>query len=61
MDYNKITNIEFEGIDYRDSPDFSDAHIISAEYEGEEMTDEQIQDLNENSDFVYSALMDYLN
>jgi len=46
IDYNKITNIEFEGIDFRDAPDFCDAYIVSAEYEGEEMTEEQIQHFN---------------
>ena len=61
MDYNKITNIEFDGIDYSDAPDFSDAHIVSAEYEGEELKEEQLDEFNDDSDFVYEALMGYLN
>jgi hypothetical protein len=40
MDYNKIDNIEIDGIDTADYPDFADAYILSADYNGVEMTDE---------------------
>lgn len=60
LDYSKITNIEFDGIDHKDYPDYCDAYILSADYDGEEMTDEQIEMLNEDRDFVYDALMNYL-
>ena len=60
MDYAKITNIEFDGIDYLDYPDYSDAYIVSADYDGLEMTDSQIEEINEDRDFVYEQLMDYL-
>jgi len=42
MDYSKITNIEFDGIDDNDYPDFADAHIISADYDGEPMTEDSL-------------------
>ena len=60
LDYSKITNIEFDGIDHKDHPDYCDAYIVSADYDGEEMTNEQIEILNEDRDFVYDKLMDYL-
>ena len=60
LDYGKITNIEFGGIDRSDYPDFVDAYIESADYDGEPMTDEEIEELNQDSRFVYSALIDYL-
>lgn len=60
LDYNKISNIQFDGIDHRDAPDYCDAYIVSADYDGEEMTDEQIELLNEDGDFVYQKLMDHL-
>lgn len=60
MDYKKISNIEVEGIDYRDYPDFVDAYIGYAEYDGKEMTDEQLDALNEDGDFVYEAVQNYL-
>ena len=34
MDYRKITNVTLEGIDFKDYPDFTDAFISSAEYNG---------------------------
>lgn len=54
-----ITNIEFEGIDYSDYPDFCDAYIISADLDGVPMTEEQLEALNE-SDLRYELLMDYI-
>lgn len=60
MDTTKINNIEFEGIDYKDAPDFCDAFISSADYDGKEMTEEQLEVINENSDFVHEELYNYL-
>jgi hypothetical protein len=56
MDKKKINNIELDGIDYGDYPDFSDAFILSADYDGEPMNDEQLEELNEDSDFIYSII-----
>jgi len=61
LDYKKIGNIEFDGIDHKDYPDYCDAYIVSAEYDGEQMTEEQIEELNDDRDFVYESLMDYLH
>lgn len=60
MDYSKITNIEFEGIDHKDYPDYCDAYISDADYEGEPMTEQQLEEINENRDFVYEKLMAHL-
>ena len=60
LDYKKISNIEFSGIYHNDAPDYCDAYIVSAEYDGEEMTETQIEELNDDRDFVYEKLMDYL-
>jgi hypothetical protein len=48
MNYDLIDNIEIDGIDTRDYPDFTDAFIVSADYDGEAMTDAQIDKLNED-------------
>jgi len=61
LDLTKIDNIEFDGIDHNDYPDYCDAYITSADYDGIPMSDEQLDELNENSDFVYEKLMDYLH
>ena len=53
IDYALIDNIVIEGIDGKDYPDFCDAFIASADYAGTPMTDEMIEALNKDSDFVY--------
>lgn len=58
MQFNKrlISNVQVEGIDTRDYPDFCDAYIVSADYDGEPMTDEQIDELNQDYQFVYESV-----
>ena len=61
LDFSEIDNIEFDGIDHRDYPDYSDAFVVSADYRGNSMTDAQVGELNDNHrGFVYEALMDHL-
>jgi hypothetical protein len=60
MDYKLIDNIQVEGIDTNDYPDFCDAFIASADYDGKSMTDEQLDELNEDSDFVYECVQNHL-
>jgi hypothetical protein len=60
LDYSKIDNIEFDGIDYDDYPDFCDAYISNADYNGVEMTEEQLELINDDRDFIYEALMKHL-
>lgn len=57
----KAFNIEIEGIDTADAPDFADAFITYAEHvDGTPFTDAQLDALNEDSDFVYRAVMDFI-
>jgi len=58
MDYSKIESVEVEGLDYNDYPDFVDAFISYAEYDGGIMTEDQLNELNEDSDFVYECVME---
>jgi len=58
MDYSKITEIEVDGIDHSDFPDFVDAFIANAYYNDVEMTEMQLEELNEDSDFVYECTLD---
>ena len=61
MDVTKIDNIVVEGIDYNDAHDFCDAFITSADLDGVEMTDKQLDDLNDNhADFVYNAVLNFI-
>jgi hypothetical protein len=60
MELDKINNIELGGIDPGDYPDFCDAYIVSAEIDGVELTDSEIEELNCNSEFVYDCVLNYL-
>ena len=60
LDYTKISDVEVEGIYTADYPDFCDAFIASADYDGREMTDVELDTLNDDSDFVYDAVQTHL-
>ena len=61
MNYKKIDNIEIDEIDPRDYPNFCDAFITSADYDGKPMTDEQLNKINNDNDFVYECVNNQLN
>jgi hypothetical protein len=52
LDYEKISNVFVGGIDMEDFPDFCDAYIESADYEDREMTEEELDILNEDGEFI---------
>ena len=60
-----IDDLVVEGIDYSDYPDFCDAYIESAtiiEDDGEirDATDEELERLNDDRDFVYSKVIEFI-
>lgn len=58
MNLDKIQNIEIDGIDTRDYPDFCDAFICYAEHEdGTELNENELNELNNNQDFVYNLVL----
>lgn len=62
LNLNKIDSIEVEGIDTRDYPDFCDAFISYAEIDGRELTDEELDYINDNCpDMVYDAVLNHLH
>ncbi len=60
LDYSKIQDIEIDGLNHRDAPDYVDAYISSATYRGQPMSEKQLDRLNQDSDFVYRCVMNYL-
>jgi hypothetical protein len=60
IDLSKVNSVEVDGIDYSDYPDFCDAYISNAWYGDRPMTDEEIDELNENTDFVYEQVEKYI-
>jgi len=61
FDFKKITNVVLDGIHYWDYPDFCDAFIDSADYNGKEMTDEQLDELNEDYELIHELVWDNLH
>jgi hypothetical protein len=51
-----IENIQVEGIDFADYPDFCDAFIASAERNGTPLNEKELEELNEDKDFVYECI-----
>lgn len=58
LDYSKITDVEVEGIDFKDYPDFCDAFIARADYKGKPMTDAQLERLNQDYDYLYNRIVE---
>ena len=52
-------NLEKVQLDYnkKDFPEFTDAQIISAEANGKQLNDEQIQELNNDKDLIYHLIL----
>lgn len=57
LDYSKIADVVVDGIDFRDAPDFCDAYIASATYDGRPMTEEELDALNDDPYFVSEAVI----
>ena len=60
LDYSKISNVQVDGIDWSDYPDFCDAYITDAWYDGAPMTNEQIEEINEDTQFVYDSVINFI-
>ena len=56
LDYSLISEIELE-INTADAPDFSDSYITAAMYGDRPMTDDELDVLNDDSEFVYEAVI----
>ena len=61
IDLLKVKVSAIEGIDHSDCPDYCDAYITEAEYDGKPMTGEQLDELNENTEFIQQAVFNYLH
>ena len=58
----RITDVEVDDIDTKDAPDFCDAFIASARWEDTEalLSDPELEELNEDRDLVYDAVLKVL-
>ena len=53
-----VEDIVIEGINHGDYPDYCDAFIVSATYNGRKMTEREIEDLPD--DFVYEKVLEWI-
>lgn len=61
IDFKLVTNVSVDGIDTSDYPDFCDAFIESAEYNGKEMSEEMLDEINsDHLDFVSECVYEQL-
>ena len=60
MNYSKIEDLELRGINRADHPNYCDAFIASGFYDGVPLTEEQIDELNRDSNFVNAAVHNQL-
>lgn len=56
LDYSKIDNVEVDNINMKDYPQFSDAFISYAEYKGKPMSEDELEQLTEDSNFLYEQI-----
>lgn len=57
FNYKLICDVEIDGIDYHDAPDFCDAYITSATYDGKPMSDDQLDQLNEDRAYLHEQVI----
>lgn len=56
IDVNKLEDITVDGVDRRDYPDMVDAYVTSAIYNGRQLSEEEIEWLNETHPEVASEV-----
>lgn len=58
---SKIESITIEGVDTKDYPDFCDAYVYSCIYDGRELTDDELDELQEEQkELIYEYILDTL-
>ena len=61
IDFKLVDNVVVDGVDYNDYPDFCDAYISEADYDGQPMTEEMLDVLNtDHTDFVLESVYSHL-
>lgn len=60
LDYSLISDVEIDGIHSWGAPDFCDAYVSSASYNGRPMSDAELDVLNDDSDYVYAQVEKHL-
>lgn len=56
IDHSKLSDLEIDGINHVDYPDYCDAFISGGLHDGIELTDDQLEYLNEDMDLIQEVL-----
>ena len=46
----QLEDVELDGVDFKDHPDYCDAYVESALFNGVELTDEELDELNDSDE-----------
>ena len=60
IDFSKIDNIVIGDIDWKDYPDFCDAYVEECDIDGVPATEEQLDMINDNLEFVHEKTLEYI-
>ena len=60
IDWKQVEDIELDGIDTRDFPDFCDAYISSATYQGRDATEEELEAMSDDGCVVNGLVHEQL-
>jgi len=60
IDYSKLENVVIGGVDFEDYPDFCDAYIVAADYDGVALTELELDELSQDGEFVHETLFSQL-
>lgn len=60
IDFKQVTDIEVDGVDNSDYPKFCDAFISRCQYMGREATEEELQAINDQCDFIHQLAFESL-
>lgn len=58
IDFKAVQVVRIEDIRHWDAPDYVDAFISEAEIDGVPATDEELDEINANSEFVRQAVIE---
>lgn len=66
LDKTKITDVEIDGLDPNDAPDYCDAYVDSALYEYEEgkfreLTNDELYELSMDGEFMFEHIDKYVS
>ena len=62
IDFKKVEVLEVSNINHYDYPEYSDAYISEANYNGNPMNDDMLDEINDNHpDFVYEKVWEYIH